>query len=244
MILAGGSGTRAAAHLDGTPVNKVYLPLAGRPVLAWSVEDADQADGVTRLVLVVRAEDEPLVRTMLADHPPAHPVAVVVGGASRHESEAAGLAHLEPAVRAGEIDVVAVHDGARPLAGRTLFEQVIAVAGTHGGALPGVAAGALVTRDGLPTPDQTAPGTRIVRVQTPQAFTATALLEAYACADRRGFRGTDTAACLQAFSDVDVRVVPGSVDNLKITYPADVTRAEAVLARRADPTTATEPPSD
>jgi 2-C-methyl-D-erythritol 4-phosphate cytidylyltransferase len=210
-------------------VNKVYAQLAGRPVLAWSVEAADRARGVTRLVLVVRAEDEPTARRLLADHPATRPVDVVVGGTTRHDSEAAGLAHLEPDVRAGRIDVVAVHDGARPLAGRALFEQVLAAAAEHGGALPGVPARGLVTARGGPTPDHVVPGTRIVRVQTPQAFRAVELLDAYAQAARNGFRGTDTAACVEAFTDLEVHVVPGRQDNLKITYPGDLARAEALL---------------
>lgn len=232
MIMAGGSGSRAAARVEGAPVNKVHLLLDDRPVLAWSIRDADRAGGVTRLVVVVRAQDRRLTERMLAEHPPTHPVDVVVGGATRHDSETAGFAHLDGAVRAGEIDVIAVHDGARPLAGSALFTQVIRTADEYGGAVPGVSVRDLVTSGGGPTPAAAAPGTRIVRVQTPQAFRAGPLLEAYAEAERRGFRGTDTASSVEAFSTLAVHVVESSPANLKITYPGDLERALALLARR------------
>ena len=179
---------------------------------------------------MIRADDEQLARRMLAEHPPEHRVSLVVGGDTRHASEQAGLAALEPAVRTGEIDVIAVHDGARPLAPTSLFDEVILAAAEHGGAVPATTAGPLITRTGGPTPDRGVAGSRIVRVQTPQAFRAGPLLDAYAEAARQGFVGTDTAASVEAFTDLAVHVVPGPGTNIKITYPGDLDRAEQELA--------------
>lgn len=228
LLMAGGSGSRAAASLDGAPVNKVFLPLAGRPMLAWSLAAADAAEGVDRIVVVVRDGDQDRVAQVLAQVGPTRPVAVVRGGASRHGSEQAGLTHLAPAVRDGRIDVVAIHDAARPLVGPALFAEVIAVAAAHGGALPGVRAYGLITTDGRPAAHRLAGGD-VVRVQTPQAFRAGPLLETYARAAAAGFEGTDTAASVERFSDLEVRLVEGSADNLKVTYPDDLHRAEALL---------------
>ena len=130
----------------------------------------------------------------------------------------------------GQIDVIAVHDAARPLAGSELFGEVIETAVRHGGGVPAVSADGLLTRDGGPRPDADAPDTRIVRVQTPQAFRAGALLDAYELAAQWDFRGTDTASCVQAWSRLEIRVVDAQRTNLKITYPGDLAAAERLLA--------------
>src|SRR5919202_5418887 len=129
----GGSGV-------GADVNKVYLPLAGRRVVSWSLLWAAQVEDVGTFVLVVRPEDAELAEDVLRREAPGLDVRMVVGGATRHESEDAALVHLAPAVEAGEIDVVALHDGARPLAGPALFRSVVATAQAVGGAVPALPA--------------------------------------------------------------------------------------------------------
>ena len=120
VVLGGGSGTRL-----GAGVNKVYLPLAGRPVLSWSLRWAAQVPQIGAFVVVVRPEDVHLAEEVLRREARGLDVRMVVGGSSRHESEDAALVHLAPSVEAGEIDVVAVHDGARPLAGPAPFASVV-----------------------------------------------------------------------------------------------------------------------
>jgi 2-C-methyl-D-erythritol 4-phosphate cytidylyltransferase len=68
-----------------------------------------------------------------------------------------------------------------------------------------------------------------MRVQTPQAFRARPLLTAYLAAEEEGFDGTDTSACIQQFTDVDVHVFPGARANLKVTFPDDVKVAAHLL---------------
>ncbi len=70
------------------------------------------------------------------------------------------------------------------------------------------------------------------RVQTPQAFRATELIEAYRLAEIAGFEGFDTAETVERFSELDVRIVDGEEDNLKITLPGDLARAEAIAVSR------------
>ncbi|MDP3893102.1 2-C-methyl-D-erythritol 4-phosphate cytidylyltransferase, partial [Nocardioides sp.] len=112
VVLAAGSGTRV-----GAAVNKVLLPLGDRPVLAWSLRDAFALSDVRRVVLVVRDGEQDEVSAAVAPHLGDHEVALVGGGDTRHDSEWAALRALAPDIRAGEIDVVAIHDAARPLAG-------------------------------------------------------------------------------------------------------------------------------
>jgi 2-C-methyl-D-erythritol 4-phosphate cytidylyltransferase len=211
VILAAGAGARV-----GAGSNKVLLPLGDRPVLAWSVRDALAAADVRRVVVVVRSGEAGEVAEALAPVLGDAEVGIVEGGASRHASEWAALQALAPEISAGAIDVVAIHDGARPLAGTALFEATIAAARATGGALPGVRLTGLLALDGRALP------TELDGVQTPQAFRAPDLLAAHAAAAADGFDGTDTAACWSRYCDLPVAAVPSSATNLKITFPEDL----------------------
>ncbi|GGO76978.1 IspD/TarI family cytidylyltransferase [Nocardioides deserti] len=227
VILAAGSGSRV-----GAAVNKVLLPLGPAAVLAWSVRDALALEDVARVLLVVRAGEERAVADAVVPHlggvEVGVEVGVVTGGATRHASEWQALRALAPAIEAGEVDVVAVHDGARPLAGPDLFARTIAAAREHGGAIPVVPLSGVLPVE--PTAGPLPPG--LAGVQTPQAFRADALLAAYRRADVDGFEGTDTASCLERYpsADAPVRIaaVPSTSSNLKITFPEDVDLALAV----------------
>lgn len=219
VVLAAGSGSRV-----GAGVNKALLPLGEAPMLAWSLRDVLALDDVRRVVLVVRPEDRPLLETALAPLLGDREVLVVDGGDSRHASEWAALRILSTQIETGEVDVVAIHDAARPFAGRQLFEATLAAAREHGGAIPVVPVTSLLTTALAPAP------AGLGGVQTPQAFRATVLLAAYRAAEADGFEGTDTAACLSAYTDVRIAAVPGTALNLKITFPEELELAERIAA--------------
>lgn len=223
VLLAAGSGTRVGAER-----NKVLLDLVGVPVLVWSVRTVLAVEGVHRVVLVVRPEDQDAVRDAVTPHLGAHDLWVVEGGAERHDSEWRALEVLAPDVEAGEIDVVAIHDAARPLASPALWRTVVDTAAEHGGALPVTPVPALLGRDGRAT----AP---LVAVQTPQAFRAPDLLDAHRRAHDEGFVGTDTAACLERYTDLAVVGVPSDGTNLKVTWPEDVALAAELVAAGRSP---------
>lgn len=211
VVLAAGAGSRV-----GGPVNKVLLPLGEAPVLVWSLRAAFALPDVRRVVLVVRQDERALVAETVSPHLGDREVSVVTGGETRHASEWQALQVLAPGIEAGEIDVVAIHDGARPLAGSPLFEETLAAAREHGGALPVIPLTHLVHADGHRV------GGNLVGVQTPQAFRAGELLAAYRAADAEGFVGTDTASCLERYTAVRIAAVCGSPVNLKITFPEDI----------------------
>ncbi|TIC78899.1 2-C-methyl-D-erythritol 4-phosphate cytidylyltransferase [Nocardioides sp. GY 10127] len=223
VVLGAGSGSRVGADR-----NKVLLPLGDRPLLAWSVGAALGVAGA-RCVVVVAAPGEAgeVARALEPWLPVTGPeVRLVEGGATRHESEAAALAALAADVRAGLVDVVAVHDGARPLATTALFDATVARAREVGGALPAAPVTGLVARD-----LRGADAGPLVGVQTPQSFRAAPLLAAYAEADAAGFAGTDTAVTFTRFAGLPVAVVPSGARNLKVTWPEDVELAQRLLAR-------------
>jgi 2-C-methyl-D-erythritol 4-phosphate cytidylyltransferase len=225
VVLAGGSGSRF-----GATTNKVYLPLAGRPVIAWSLAVLAGHPQVGPVVLVVRADDRDAADAAVAAAGTDRGVEVVVGGASRQDSELAGLRQLAERIADGRVDVVAIHDGARPLLRAELVDRVLRAAREDGGAVPGLARDDLVAAapDGALT-GPAPPG--LVAVQTPQAFRAGPLLAAYEAAAREGFTGTDTASCVARFAPgLAVRRVEGDGRNIKLTYAHDLGLASAVLA--------------
>ena len=227
VILAGGSGSRVAAAL-----NKVYLPLAGRRVVSWSFTWAREVPEIGTFVLVVRPEDAELAERTLRREASGLPVRLVVGGGTRHESEQAALDHLADPITAGAVEVVAVHDGARPLAGPSLWRSVVRTARAVGGAVPALPAVGVLTvgADGHPVVPGAGPAAGLARVQTPQAFRARELLKAYDDARSAGYQGTDTACTVERHSGLTVQAVAGARTNLKITYPHDLFLAERLLA--------------
>lgn len=239
VILAGGGGTRVGADR-----NKVYLWLAGRPILAWSLTAFTRMPEIGPVVLVVRPADRPAALALVHGHESLGGVQVVDGGATRQESELCGLQALAGRVETGEVDAVLVHDGARPLVNAALARAVLVMARAHGGAVPGVACADLAVAEGpLPTgqgdgaPDPA--GERLVpvasgliAVQTPQGFRAAPLLAACAAAAEAGFVGTDTASCMERFGALPARWVPGDGSNIKITFPRDLEVAELLVRKR------------
>ncbi|HWJ09002.1 MAG TPA: 2-C-methyl-D-erythritol 4-phosphate cytidylyltransferase [Nocardioides sp.] len=227
VVLAAGSGSRVGAE-----VNKVLLPLRGMPLVAWSVRTALDVPGVDPVVVVCRPGERAEVAAALQPIIDEREVLLIDGGATRQASEQAALDLIAPRVAAGTVDVVALHDAARPLAGVELFAEAIAAAREYGGAVPAFELPGLLPRSSTTTPSPGGPGTRLVGVQTPQAFRAAPLLAAYAAASAAGFDGTDTAAAFAAFApgpDLAIRALPSSARNLKVTFAEDLPVAARLL---------------
>lgn len=225
VVLAAGMGTRVGA--DG---NKAHLKLAGRSMVAWSADAVTRCAGIARTIVVFRRGERDLTERTLAAEIPSATIELVEGGDTRHGSEHNVLRHLAPDIESGAIDVVLIHDAARPLAGPDMMDAALSTARSFGGAIP-----VLPTTDVVTTNADghiSAVGGTLVRVQTPQAFRARPLLTAYTLAADGFFDGTDTSACVQQFTDVDVRVFPGASTNLKVTFAHDVLLAEHLLRER------------
>ena len=220
VVLAAGSGTRF-----GHTTNKVWLPLSGRRIISRSLSNAAKSFRGCRTILVINPDDDELARATLARETTHLKVEVVHGGTTRHESEYQALEYLAADINSGKINVVMIHDGARPLATAKLFANIAEAAHRHGGAIPAIA----VPQVEMDIQNEAT----VVRVQTPQAFDAKKLLAAYRQALADGFHGTDTAACMEKyFPEVHTMAVVGEVSNVKITYPQDLVIAEHVLEMR------------
>jgi len=231
VVLAAGLGTRVGA--DG---NKAYLPLSGRSMLIWSLDTLSKLTDVSRTILVFRPGEFELARDTVARELPYVPVELVEGGSTRHASEFNVLQYLGADIDTGAVDVVAIHDAARPLAAPQMFQTAISVAREFGGALPAlpIVGLARAVAAGLESVADLGPA---VRVQTPQAFRAPELLHAYRRAQHDGFEGTDTASCVERYTDVQIRTFPGRAANLKVTYAGDIAVAQRLLTDRPGPVT-------
>ena len=217
VLLAAGSGSRF-----GHETNKVWLPLSGKTIICRTISNAHQAFPDARLLLVINPDDESMAREILQRELPDLNFEITYGGATRHGSEFQALTHLAADIDAGNIDVVLIHDGARPLATPDLYRKIAEVAFEKGGAIP--------TTTINPVEIDISHETQIVRVQTPQGFRAKELLKAYKSAEVDGFVGTDTGACVEKyFPEIKALAVEAEVANLKITFAQDLKVAEALL---------------
>ncbi|MFZ5584980.1 MAG: 2-C-methyl-D-erythritol 4-phosphate cytidylyltransferase [Thermodesulfobacteriota bacterium] len=226
VVPAAGGGRRMGADLP-----KQFLPLGGLPILTRTLMALEAAAVVDQVVLVAPPGLEAETRRRCVEGRGLTKLAAVVaGGAERQDSVSAGLT-AAAGLGAGW---VLVHDAARPLAEPALFGRVLTAAQTHGAAIAAVPCADTVkeaeTETGrvLATLDRS----RLWLVQTPQGFRLDLLLEALAEARRRGFIATDEAGLVEALGR-EVRVVPGDARNFKITTPADLALAGALLGAGA-----------
>lgn len=212
LLLAAGEGTRLGCGPKG------FVELNGVPLVRRAAEAASAAALVDRLVVAVpagRTADASLVLRDLAAE-------VVEGGASRQSSAARAIE------AAGACDAVAIHDAARAMCPADLFDRCLSALDDADAVIP-----ALPARDTLKeTSDdlvvRTLDRSRIVVVQTPQAFRAVVYRDALAAAQREGVEATDDAALVERLG-IAVRVIEGDERNLKITTAEDLRIAEALL---------------
>lgn len=200
------------------------MPLAGRPLLSWSLAALEEAE-IRPVVLVAPHGEERPTEMALGDA--ARDCVVVSGGENRGRSLAAGLAATP-----GAAGIILVHDAARPLLSADLLRR--AVAGLGG--VDGAVVAAPVT-DTLKIADDdleivgTADRARHWRAQTPQVFRAEIFRAAVRAAAADGFLddATDCSAIVERAGG-RVRIVPNTAPNLKVTTPADLALAERLLA--------------
>jgi 2-C-methyl-D-erythritol 4-phosphate cytidylyltransferase len=227
VVLGAGQGARMGAGR-----NKVLLTLRGKPILVHALAAFEQTPQVTETLLVGRPDEVAMCQGMVAEYGLAKVAAVIPGGATRHQSEERALDWLRPRIEAGEIAVLFIHVGARPLITPDEIAALIAATTATGGALLAAAPDETLLQlndDGTVT--RVWPSDELALAQTPQAFDARRLLAAYDAARADGFEGSDTAASFERTGG-QVRVVFGRSINLKITTPDDLLRAEALLTEQ------------
>ncbi len=222
LIPAAGRGERLG---PGAP--KALRSLGGSPMLVHAVQAVATSRQVDLVVVAVPDDAVASVSSLLGDHAFPAEVVVVAGGDSRQDSVARALLAL-PA----DVDVVLVHDAARPLVPAELVTTVATtVRSGHSAVVPGLPVVDTIKRvDDSGVVETTVDRSTLRAVQTPQGFTRDVLQRAHAEADLDAV-ATDDAGLVERIG-LPVHVVPGHEEAFKVTRPFDLVVAEAVLARR------------
>lgn len=218
IVLAAGSGKRM-----GMQTPKQFLALAGKPVLVWTLDAFEKTACVDAVVLVTAKDQVDACRSQFATGKVRD---VVVGGATRQDSVACGLRAVPD-----DVDVVAIHDGARAFITPEDITAVVTRAHEVGAAVLGTAVTDTVKRVDGDVVVETLDRSVLRRVQTPQAFRADVIRRAHAEALHAGYVGTDDTALVERLGEA-VEVVPGRADNVKITTPDDLDLGMSILAKR------------
>ena len=228
IVPAAGRGERLG---PGAP--KALRSLGGVPMLVHAVRALASARAVDLVVVAAPEDGVDDVTALLAEHglldsaPGRAGALVVAGGDTRQESVARAL-HLLP----DDVDVVLVHDAARPLVPVSLVDAVAAaVRGGADAVVPGLpVSDTIKSVDAADVVSATLDRGALRAVQTPQGFRRATLTEAHAAADPDA-PATDDAGLVERLGG-KVVVVPGDEEAFKVTRPLDLVLAEAVLARR------------
>jgi len=221
VLLAAGRSTRMRGG------DKLLARLGDRPVLAHSLGACEAAAAVTEVAVVTSPENRAEVAAVVRAYSTGKVRALVPGGAERQDSVAAGLAALP------RVDVVAVHDGARPLAGSAAFEEGAALARECGAAIAGRAIAdtvKVVDEAAGEAVIETLERGRLRAAETPQVFRRELLARAHERARADGFAGTDDASLVERLGE-RVTVFGTAGPNPKITRREDLAIAEALLGR-------------
>ncbi|HEY8600991.1 MAG TPA: 2-C-methyl-D-erythritol 4-phosphate cytidylyltransferase [Thermomicrobiales bacterium] len=221
IIVGAGRGERMGG------VDKVFAPLGGKPILAYSIAAFQASELIDAIVVVLNERNVEQGRAIIRAGGWDKVVATITGGARRQDSTRAGIAALPPC------EIVAVHDAARPFVTTALIRRGVEAAIAHGAAIAAmpvketikqVDAGGLI----MSTPPREA----LWAAQTPQLARRKALEQALNSAQARGATVTDEAAALEA-SGERVTVFAGAYTNLKVTTPEDLILAAALLDAEA-----------
>jgi len=225
VVPAAGAGTRM-----GRSTKKQFLRIGGNPILTHTLQTLADCPEIDGILLVVPEEEMEFCREEIVKAPGRYKIrSILAGGRERQDSVYAGLKAL-PEITA----VVVIHDGVRPFAAPSLFRRCIETARRGVGAVAGLPV--------VETIKSVDPEGRVLKtvsreglwsIQTPQAFPAALLREAYDRAAQDGFYGTDDASLAERIGQT-VEVLRGSPDNIKITSPGDILLGETILKERAD----------
>ena len=219
IIVAGGSGTRFGAQLP-----KQFLELGGMPILMRTIQAfGEDWDGYVDVIVTLPEGQMGLWHDLCDQYGFAVPHRVVPGGETRWHSVKNALDSIGDIA---DVDIIAVHDGVRPLASPALIHRILEAACHDGAAIPVVMLNdsvRQVTEESSHALDRSS----LRAVQTPQAFDARLLLEAYAQPFDPTF--TDDASVVERLGH-SVTLVEGEAANLKITRPMDLALAEYLLS--------------
>lgn len=217
VIVCAGNSTRMGG------VNKILLPLGNRLVIGVTMQAFQKCESVSEIVIVARERDIPAIKSEAESAGITKLAACTTGGKTRQESVINGIKMISK-----EAELVAVHDGARPLVKPEHIEKVIRDASVFGGATLGVPVKDTIKTvdDGLIT--DTPPRSSLYITQTPQIFKRSLYFEGIDFALEHGLDFTDDCQLVEAIGG-KVAMTTGDYTNIKITTPEDIKLAEVLM---------------
>lgn len=220
IIVAGGRGRRM-----GADINKVFLPLCGKEILAHTLTAFEACDKINETVVVTAADDISRVKDIVKRSMLQKVTKIIEGGAERQNSVYNGLC-----AATGEFAVI--HDGARCLITPEEISAVIADAIKYGASAIGVTVkDTLKSIDELGSITGTIDRDHTVQIQTPQVFPTDVIKTMHEDISARGITVTDDCSIYEYFGKT-VHVTIGSYDNIKLTTPEDISIGEQIIERR------------
>ncbi len=217
VIVCAGNSTRMGG------VNKILLPLGERKVIGVTMQAFQSCESVSEIIIVAREDDIPAIQAEAEAAGITKLAACTIGGSTRQESVFNGVRKISK-----DTELVAIHDGARPLVKPEHIEKVIKDASVFGGATLGVP-----VKDTIKTVDggliiDTPPRSSLYITQTPQIFKRRLYFEGIDFALEHGLDFTDDCQLVEAIGG-KVAMTVGDYTNIKITTPEDIAIAEVLL---------------
>lgn len=206
--------------------DKILLPLRGVPVIVHSLQTLEHNPHINEIIVVTREDLIVPIARLCSEFALSKVKKVIVGGETRLHSVRKGL--LEVSEKA---DLIAIHDGARPLLSQTVLNEVLETAAKTGAAAPAVAVKDTIKRACAGVVTETPTRSELFAVQTPQVFSADLIRAALHKAAEENSSLTDDCSAVEALG-MKVTLSAGSDENIKITTPIDMIVAEAILEAR------------
>lgn len=217
VIPAAGQGKRMKAGR-----NKQFIDLMGSPVIVRTLRVFDEHPNCQKIILAVSKEDRHLFLETLGKESFSTPIHIVNGGVERQQSVYEGIKAVH------HIDMVLIHDGARPFITHTQINRLIKEAASGGAAVVAVPVKDTIKRVKDHTVIETIDRASLWAVQTPQAFRLSLIMEAHCRAEKEGWVATDDASLVEKIG-TKVSIVEGSYTNIKLTTPDDLLVAKAII---------------
>ncbi|HWR59355.1 MAG TPA: 2-C-methyl-D-erythritol 4-phosphate cytidylyltransferase [Thermodesulfovibrionales bacterium] len=222
VVPAAGLGKRF-----GQEKNKPFYPLLDKPLVVWALEIFQKISEIKEVIPVLKEADMEMGVEIFERYKLSKIRKIAPGGKERQDSVYSGLRAME-----GKVDIVLIHDGARPLVDAGIVKKALSNISGVEGVVVGVPVSDTIkeVREGLVK--RTLQRESIWAVQTPQLFRYDSILKAYDKAMQENFYSTDDSALLERFGG-KVKMVMGSYSNIKITSPEDFLSAELLLRERS-----------
>jgi len=220
VIVAAGKGVRM-----NRPTPKQYIDLGGIPILLRTLLAFEKCVSIDKIILVVPEADIKFCNERIINPSEIRKkIITVAGGPERQASVYNGLLAVDE-----KKNIVVIHDGVRPFVSPSIIEECIREAVLNGACILGVpASDTLKLADDSGCIKKTLERDSVWLAQTPQAFEYSLIKRAHEKAGKEGFTGTDDALLVERLGE-RVRIIKGSINNIKITTPEDLSLARAML---------------